>query len=150
MVYDYKCVSVYADPNNNLIIIPNGQSQKWGGATAEIDIVNEILVPYSDDDLEKALINAMELCYSKDPDADGDISPIAKHLKVKGYSKAVKNKRYICFRWDIDDGYYLIPTEKVPKRGYVHQEDKIIMLGKNIEYGKLAQAVKEALNLATS
>jgi hypothetical protein len=145
MQYDYRCVNVYADPKDNLIVIPTSKSKKWGGVTTEIDIVYQITVPYTDDELEKTLMNVMELCFTKNPD-DDNISPIAKYLNVKSYSTAVKNRRYICFRWDIDDGYYIIPTKKIPREGYSHQQDKIIMLGKNIEQGKLAEAVKEALS----
>ena len=149
MNFDYRLVNIYADPNNNLLIISNGQSQKWGGVTAEIDVVNQIAFPYSDEEVEEALIKAMKLCYTKNPD-DDDSSPIEKFLKVKGYSKAVKDKKLVCFRWDIDDGYYLIPTEKIPKRGFVHLEDKTIRLGKAIEKGKLAISFKEALKLSKS
>lgn len=149
MNLDYRLVNIYADPNNNLIIISNGQSQKWGGVTAEIDVVNIMTFPYSDEEVEEALINAMKLCYTKNPD-DDNLSPIEKYLRVKGYSKAVKDKRLVCFRWDIDDGYYLIPTEKIPKRGFVHKEDKAIMLGEAIGKGKLSASLKEALGLSKS
>ena len=47
-------------------------------------------------------------------------------MNIKEFSKAVKDKKLIIFGWDCDEGYYVVLTQKVPKQGFVHIEEKKI------------------------
>lgn len=149
MQYQYRTVHIYADIKDNLIIVPTARSEKWGGATMEIDLITQLNLPYSDEELEEALKKALEQCHSKAPNDDLKITVMETFLNVKGYSKAVKDKKLINFNWRIDEGYKITPTQKIPKKGYVHLKDKEIMLGQDLKTGELARAVKEAISIST-
>ncbi|NIK80486.1 hypothetical protein FHS15_005676 [Paenibacillus castaneae] len=47
--------------------------------------------------------------------------------------------------WNDESGYVITPTNKVPYNGYEHQEDDSIVVGKKINLGDLANAVKIAI-----
>jgi hypothetical protein len=146
MVHDYKVVSIYADSEENLIIIPNGESPELG-LTMEIDLVNELNCPYSDEQLEETLLNNMDQCYSILPDETSKQSVLEKHLGVRGYSKATNGRKHVIFKWSASDGYLITPT--VRKRGYFLLPDQAIALGKSFKNGELANAVKKALVLSS-
>lgn len=148
MEYDYKSISIYADAADNLLIIPSGYYEKYGG-TKDIAIVNQLNVPYSEIELDEMLKLALEQCYSLKPDEDLKITVIEKFLNIKGYSKAVKQRRWIGLEWDYKNGYTISPTQKIQKRGYVIIEEKIIKLGHENTSGELAKAVIEAMQLST-
>ena len=150
MGYDYRSVIVYADAKDNLFILPTGESKRLCGATMELDILKHLAFPFSDEEVEEALLESMDLCFSEDPDdAPGYRTVMEKYLNVKGYAKAVKDKKCIIFHWDVDDGYSITATQKVPKEGYIHLKDKVISLGMDIKKGELAKALKEAMQLST-
>jgi len=90
----------------------------------------------------------MDKCYSKESDDSSEISPLEKHLKIKGYSKAVKNRRLIGFDWHHDTGYELIPTHKKPRQGFVYIEDKTIKIGKELKEGELSKAFWEVARIS--
>jgi hypothetical protein len=142
----YRCVLIYADLENNLWIVPTGRSEKMGGAIIGIDIVSGLRSPYSDDELISALKRAMGQCFSMVPDDSLKESAIERYLKVKGYEKAVKNKKLIQFEWNIDDGFYITPTKK-EKKGYGFLDDMQIALGNNFKDEELVKGINEALNL---
>src|SRR5690606_26594032 len=128
----YKIVTVYVDKNDNLIAIPSGESEKYG--IKELDITFQLTSPYSDEELEICLMSALNKSYSQKAD-DSSISSIEKTLNVKGFEKAVRNRKVVLFEWLEDEGYFVTPTNKLPRRGFVHVEDKKAGLGKVILEG---------------
>ena len=148
MSITYKTVSVYIDENDNIIAIPVGESEKYG--LMGIDIVFSLSSPYSDEQLEQLLLEAMKKCYFQKADDSSGVSPLEKFLKVKGYAKAVKNKRLISFDWFKDEGYIVIPTEKKPRYGFVNIDDKSIRLGTEFKSGMLANAFREAMKISVA
>ena len=119
MNINYRYVQVYVDKNDNLLVIPTGKSKKIKNAIICIDIVNQLLIPYTDEELENILRLAFSQCYSKEPDDTTNVSSLERYLKIRGYSKAVKNRKLILCEWDSDDEYYIITTKK-PQKGFVH------------------------------
>ncbi|WP_033166102.1 hypothetical protein [Clostridium sp. KNHs205] len=148
MEYLYRYVSIYADPQNNLIIIPTGCSPTRG-TTVDLDLAVQLLQPYTDQELERMIYQIMDECFSVIPDDEDKVTPIEKLLKIKGYSRAVKERRFISFLWDIDEGYIITPTKKVPRQGYCHMVDKSFRLGMNPKEGEIAKAIREAMKLST-
>jgi hypothetical protein len=144
MVHDYKSVNIYADPQDTLFLIPNGESSD--GLTMGLDIIHELKPPYTEEELENALLESMDLCYSEFPSEQPN-SIIVRHLGLKSYSKATKDKRYVMFKWTSDEGYTVTPSIK--KRGYEHLTEQSIFLGKSFKNGELANAVKKALALSS-
>lgn len=144
---DYRIVSIYADPSENLYIIPNSEKPMRGvkgGAVAEMDEVNYLEFPYSDELLEKVLLISLEKCHAYIPEWKDGLTPMEKYLHVKRYDKTVIDKRVVFFRWYTNDGYCVIPTIKL-KKGYEVQAELTINLGKTITKGNLATEVKQAL-----
>ncbi|MGI6712264.1 MAG: hypothetical protein ACOX4L_06015 [Bacillota bacterium] len=148
MKITYKAVSVYVDEKDNLIVLPSGESDKYG--LMDLDIVFQLDSPYSDNQLEQLLIDVMDKCYSQKADDTPGPTVLEKYLGVKGYAKAVKNRRFVSFEWFLASGYVVIPTNKVPKHVFVLQEDKAIKLGKVFKSGELARAFREAMQLSTA
>lgn len=144
----YKTVSVYVDKQNDLIAIPHGESDKY--SLAELDIVLALSAPYTDEDLEAFLLEAYGKCYSQKSNDTTNVSPLEKYLNVKGYSKAIKNRRVVLLHWFKENGYEIVPTNKIPRRGYDHIEEKTFKIGKEIKDKNLSNAFKEAMQLSTT
>ncbi|WP_223596167.1 hypothetical protein [Neobacillus bataviensis] len=143
-----KFVHIYCNTLNNLIIIPCGESSKskLKRVHIEIDAVSKVNYPYDENELEETLFRSMELCHSKEPDVESKQSIIERELGISGYNKATKKLvrkklKRILFQWNNIEGYSIRPL----CRGYL--EKHIILLGKNIEQGQLAEAVKKTINL---
>ncbi len=148
MEYLYRYVTIYADLNNNLIIFPTGNSPTRG-TTVDLDIPVQLFNPYTDEELEKVIFQAMDLCFSIIPDDNDKVTPIEKLLKIKGYAKTVKERRFISFFWNVDEGYRITPTKKESRQGYCSMVDKAIRLGLNPREGEIAKAIREAMKLST-
>ncbi len=147
MNYLYRDLSIYADPDDNLIIIPTGHSPKRGGLI-ELNLPVQLLSPYSDIELEKVINQTLDRCFSIIPE-DDKMTPIEKFLSIKGYSRAVKERRFISFFWNVDEGYRITPTKKESRQGYCSMIDKAIRLGLNPKEGEIAKAIREAMKLST-
>jgi hypothetical protein len=139
----YRSVGIYVSKHEDLFMVPTGFSKKIGGAV-DINIVNELKFPYKNDALEEMLLLTFNQCYTKNPDELINTTPIEQYFKIKGWSNAVRNKKFISCFWNEETGYEIIPTSKVPYKGYQHQED-VIVLGNKVKPGVLANAVKEAI-----
>lgn len=148
MDIDLRIVNIYVDKDNNLLIIPTGESKKLCGALIDLDIVNELQFPYSDEDLEEILIKSLNECFSKKPYDLTSESSLERYLNVKGFSKAVKDRKLIVFGWNCDEGYYVIPTNKIPKRGFVDIEERKFYIGMELREGILAKAIRESIKVA--
>ncbi|WP_430509153.1 hypothetical protein [Gottfriedia solisilvae] len=149
MDYAFKAVTIYVDSKDNLFNVPNGISEKYGGASMEIDKIRSLDSPYTDNQIEELLKDALSLCFSLNPnEEDTSLTPIEKFLGVKGYAKAVKDKKLIVLNWNIDEGYYITPTEKLPRKGYAHLKKYRINLGLELMKGELAKAVRDAIQLS--
>lgn len=150
MCYLFKNVSIYIDIENNLYIIPYGTIKNYKGSTnanAQLDIVIYLKYPYTDYELEEAVIKALDLCHSKEPNIDG-VTPLEKFLNVKGYERSVKNKRLVGLRWLQDEGFKITPTQKVPRKGHSHLNDRVIVLGKSLKEGELSKAINKAIDMS--
>jgi len=145
---DHKHVTIYADKDNNLIVNANGIIDKWGGIIAGIDVIESLNAPFKDSEVERLLFSMMDKCCSLTPE-EGGASPIEKYLGVKGYAKAVKGKKLINFTWRINEGYTVTPTKR-EKKGFVHLDEKKLLLGENIVDGALAKALKRAIEESIS
>jgi hypothetical protein len=148
MLHEYKIISVYADSNGDILILSCGESKKWGG-TIEIDVEQRLNAPFTLEELESKLMLSFTNCFSKELDENSKVTAIEKILKIKGYSKAVKNKKLVHVDWDVNEGYSVIPTDKIPKRGYVHQTSNVILIPLEYKKNTLADAVIKAISLSS-
>jgi hypothetical protein len=139
---EYKQVDIYVDPSKRLILIANGIIEKWGGIIANIDIVKEVEVPYSDEQIETSLEYVFQKCHSLTP-VENEITPLEKFLGIKGYEKSIKGKKLVIYSWDSEEGYSITPTKK--QKGFVALNDKKINLGHEFIKGNLAKALREAI-----
>lgn len=97
MDFDYKNVTVYIDKNNDLYFVPHGI---WTthDVTAEINDILDLKYPYTLEELEFAIKESFGRCYSQYVDRDfPKVTAIEKHLKVKGYKKAVKKRKLLVY-----------------------------------------------------
>jgi hypothetical protein len=92
----------------------------------------------------------MSLCFTKTHDDSTNVTTLEKYLKVKGYGKVVKNKRCITFWWNINDGYFVVPINKIHKGSFVEIEEKKVYLGREIKEGELAKAVRKSMKISTT
>jgi hypothetical protein len=132
----------------NLIIIPTGRSEKWGGAL-DLDLPIRLDFPYNDDDLENEIYYAFEQCFSLIPDENAKETVLEKALNIKGYSKAARDRRFISAFWNVDEGYIVTPTQKVPRQGYCHLTEKAFELGSNPKKREIATAIRAAISIST-
>lgn len=146
MDYLFRSIIIYVDPKDNLIIIPTGYSEKT--YTIGIDLVSQLDAPYNDEEIEHAIKTAYDQCFTKKPDENIKETPIERFLKVKGYKKAVKDKKVINFFWNVDEGYTITPTKMIPKQGYAHMIDRAFRLGHNPQKGEIAKAIREAMKIS--
>ena len=140
-------VSVYIKSNDDLIIIPNGISKKWGGATCELDIYHVLEQGYSDVSVESYLLRAFDEWNVVEPSEKLRPSNIEKILKIRGYAKAIQSMKYISVEWYSDGGYKIVPYENRGKNGFYCLEEDTICIGKTIQDGNLVQAFREAVKL---
>lgn len=80
------------------------------------------------------------------------ISLLTKHMlrRYQGLqTQAAKNRKFVVFGWNYQDGYYVVPTNRIPKQGFIQGKNMKIYLGNELEEGILAKAVKESINLST-
>jgi hypothetical protein len=143
---NYKSVSIYVTAKDEIFILPRGVSEKWGGATIDLEIYHLLENSYTDEQLEAEVLRAFEEWNSIKPNDALKPTAIEKFLKINGYLKAVKGMKYINIGWNIDDGYYVVPTANSGKKGFIHIEDETIRLGKSINNGELVVAIKAAID----
>ena len=148
-VYDYKSISLYSDKKGTLYAIPTGLNHKFN-ITVAIDILNILEPPYSDDDVQEFILKTFNQCYTKEREDLNSIGSLEKHFGVKKYSTAVRSLKCIPVDWRKDEGYSITPTKKVPREGFIHLEDKIIILGHNPEEGAIAAAIRQAIDESTT
>ncbi|MGE5396208.1 MAG: hypothetical protein ACM3MK_01585 [Chitinophagales bacterium] len=110
-----------------------------------MDVVSQINAPYTDEELYMAVLDAFDKCNSEKPNDISKLTSLERFLNVKGYSKAVKNRRLIIIHWNIKEGYYLTPTVKTPRRGFVHMDNHIKRLGHSFTKDRLMHAFIEAV-----
>lgn len=86
------------------------------------------------------LLLTFNQCYTKKPN---ELTPIELHFNIKRWSNAVRNKKLISCFWNDEIGYEITSTNKVPYKGYQHQKDAKIVLGKKVKPSDLANTVKK-------
>ncbi|MDF9845556.1 MULTISPECIES: hypothetical protein [unclassified Paenibacillus] len=147
MNFDFKDVTVYVDKSNDLFFVPHGI---WTvhKVTAEVNNIVELRHPYNTEELQSVIEESFKRCYSQEVDNDfPKVTAIEKHLKIKGYKKAIKNKKVVNLHWD-EEGYQVTPTTYSDKKGYVHQEGNTFFLGKELNESSLAEALLKAIRLS--
>lgn len=148
MKFDFKNVTVYIDKSEDILIVPCGI---WPAhnITAEISNIVELKHPYTLEQLQFALEEGLQLCYSQNVDSDfPKVTSLEKYLNVKGYKKAIKNKKVVSLFWNKEDGYQVTPTTYADKKGFVHQEENTIILGAKPASLGIAEAVVKAITLS--
>ena len=144
----YKRVGLYEDEQSTIYLVPLGETAK-NKYDKEIDAVLVISSPYTDEELYQKVMEAFELCYSLVPEEGNVATPLEKLLKIKGYKKATRNKKYVSLYWNNQDGYSVTPTKKDSYGAYDDLLDHSFSLGKKPAYGDFARAIREALGLST-
>lgn len=137
---EFKYIQVYADVCDNLILVPTGFNKE--GLLMGIDMVIRLDSPYTDEQLETAIFEAMNNCFLKEADA---ASGLERHLGVKGYAKAVKDRRLVIIRREKGVGYIINSSIK-NRENYVFNEE--INLGEVLEEGIVAKAFRQALAMS--
>lgn len=142
---NFKNVRIYYDVKGTIYLIPTGISRKFN-VPMDIHIVNTLVQPITEDELDALLYKTLDQCYSLYPEEDS-ISPIERFLKVRGYSKAVKDKKYVSLGWNTFEGYSVTPTQRSKgKKGYVHLESLTKTFTLEPGKGQLARAVLQAID----
>ena len=116
----------------------------------DINLAFQLKSPYTDEELEKSISKALVQCFRLKPNEDIKETVIERFLKIKGYSKAVNERRFVSLFWNVDEGYIVTPTKKVPRQGYVHINDKALKLGLKPRMGEISLAIRQAIKLSTS
>ena len=137
-----KFVAIYIDQNENILSIPSGRSKD--GYIKNINLVNELKYPYSDDELESLLIKSLEQCFTLETE-DDEVTVLEKYLGIKGEQKANKGRRLVALWYLEDSGFEVCPSKK-NRGGFAFQ--KGLVLGETIEKGELAIAFKKMLELS--
>jgi len=143
----YAYISTYVDKAGTIYAIPCGWDRITQSAvnTSDIDLLFILKPPYSDDDIEAFLLNALENCYKKEKEPGP--GPLEKHFGVSSWLRAVKGLRYVYFSWNKMKGYQFIASIKMPQKGYVSlKEEQRIHVENNPEKGELARAFYKALS----
>ncbi len=150
MNYKFRIVEIYVDSSGNLVFLPTGISEKLKGAIKTINLPTQLMVPYTSELIGKTALLVMEQCFSKSPDNDFK-ETILEHLyNIKGYNKAVKGRKLVTFEWREEEGYKIVPHDKIDKQGYVIKKDEVIYLGKDLTYEKLADALAKAIEISST
>ncbi len=137
----YKCVTVYVDNDNNLIIVPISEFRA-------IDCIFELRAPYTDGELEESIVKGLQLWGSMAPSNRDEQSPLERYLGVNKFSKASKGRKFIYIKWLKKDGYYVFPSEK--ENGNSYELSKETALGREFQAGELAKAFKQAVADSTT
>ena len=145
MKEEYASVAIYADKVETIYAIPCGWDRITQKAvnTADIDLLFILKKPYSDDDVEAFLLNALENCYKKE--REPGLGPLEKHFGVKSWVRAVKGLKYVYFSYVKKEGYYFRASIKTPRQGYTMPQDNWVNIGTNPQKGELAKALYKAL-----
>ncbi|RSD27794.1 hypothetical protein [Mesobacillus subterraneus] len=145
---NYGFVSIFIDSFSNLYIIPNSPSKKYEGSLSQVEKVFKLAVPYTDEELEQKVNEALDLFGVIEADDEGKESVIEKVMGIKGYSKATKTLKYISIYWDFEKGYVVEPYQK-EKRGYTVLEERTIDVVRDYKPGQLAESIQQALGFAS-
>ena len=147
--YNYCLVSFYSSENGTLYTIPKGLHLETN-LDVEIDILNILEPPYSDNDVESFILKAFDQCYTKKRENLNSVGSLAKYFGVKRYSTAVRRLKFLSVEWDKERGYSVTPTHKIPGEGYTHLVDKEKVLGFEPKPGEIAAALRQAIEESTT
>jgi len=143
----YAEVAIYVDKAGTTYAIPCG----WNRITlatviiTDIDLLFILKPPYSDDDIDAFLFNALENCYKKE--GEPGPGPLEKHFGTKTWVGAVKGLRYVSFSWIQNEGYYFAQSIKTSRKVYnLPQKEHWIHVENDPEKGELARAFHKALS----
>lgn len=147
--HDYKKIHINVDKNNKIYALPTGLYPERN-VVVSLNILYILEAPYSDKQLEQLVFKTFDQCYSEEIENINAPGILLEYFNVKSYSKAVKGLKWIGIYWNNDEGYTIIPSNKVPKRGYVHLVDKKKTLGLNPKEGEIAEALRQAIEESTT
>ncbi|MCR2803640.1 hypothetical protein [Paenibacillus soyae] len=125
-------------------MIPIGYSKKLK-SDVDINIVNELESPFSDENVEEKLLLTLDQCFTKNPDELINTTPIELYFNIKGWSNAIRGLIYFSCFWNDEIGYVIKPARKVPNKGFHFQKEEEIVLGKSVKPGDLANSMKIAI-----
>ena len=145
---NFKVIGIYVTAKQDVILIPSGKSEKWGGAIVKLELYHLLEKGYTAEQLDQEIYQTFNECYSQKPNDELKPSAIEKYLNIKGYAKATKGMKFVDVSWSNEDGYVVVPTINLAKNGFDHMEDQKIMLGKNVKPGELAEAVIRAMAIS--
>lgn len=101
--------------------------------------------PYSDNEIEQKLLEAMNLCFSYKPENISD--SLDKKTSRKSKIQDKNENRMVIVFWDKQNGYIVKPTRRQKHdRGFATIKGKFIKLGKKPNQGELANAIKMSMN----
>lgn len=134
-------IKVYVDGDHNLIMIPQGY---FFYNTTELNLPTELKAPYTDKEMEDALLFSLSQSYSILPDETKE-SVLERFLHVREAADAYADKKCVSFMWH--DGYQVGATKKIGQKSY--SQTHLIEVGKDPKPGEIAQAVRKAIDLST-
>lgn len=144
----FKCVDLYCDEKRKeAFLVPNGWHEKLG--IVSIDIVENIPLPFLEEELFQAVMRMLDSCYTKElPAYPAKDNALSSKLGGMNWSAATRGKKLIAINWTKDEGYVVYPTKRVHGGGYQHLTDKGINIGKELEAEALLNAVQGSLDLS--
>ncbi|MCL1877101.1 hypothetical protein FWF74_03655 [Candidatus Saccharibacteria bacterium] len=146
MKITFACVSLYIDRDETIYAIPCGWdrvTQKTVVGVSDVDLLFILKQPYTDDDIEAFLHNAIENCYKKEREPGP--GALEKHFGFKSWVRATRGLKYIYFSFVKKEGYRLRASVKTPHRGYTMPQNNWIYMDLNPQKGELAVAFRKAL-----
>ena len=144
-VRDFKSIAIYVDKEDTLYAVPTGENPYYN-IDIEIDILNILKSPYSNDEIYDLVIKTFDQCYTMIREDIHDPGPLHNYFNVKTYGRAVKGLKYIYVNWSKDEGYKITPTKRVPREGFIHLEDLEKELGHALTPDTLSYFLKQAIS----
>ena len=136
---DFYTISVYVDENENMIGIPCGESDKYGIADIDKDVL--LKAPYSDTQLESFIEEVISYCYTKKHNDNSPLSTIEKYTKKKGFVNATADYTLLSIV-KTKDSYSLMPTFNDYEKGPLAIDDDEHILLNPYKKGEMAEVIR--------
>lgn len=134
--------------DDEIIILPVGESEKYCNADMGLDIFILLDAKSETETFYAAVTRAFGLWRSQKPNDSQKKSPLVRFLGYKNEKEIMKSFKYVSFKWNKDDGYYIIPTKNKDKKGYEFLMDKKILVGKEININNIKSYIIQAFDLS--
>ncbi|WP_106769025.1 hypothetical protein [Paenibacillus faecalis] len=141
-----KILNIYVDSEK--LYICSTQTVNKTYETVEKGFITELNSLSSEGELQAALFESLKNCNLELLDENPEVSSLEKHLGVKGYDKAIKDKKGVTLFLVPKEGYSITPTEKY-RWGYMGIGDEIhLSVEDALVNNNLAKAVLQAISLS--